>query len=467
MPNKDRALGLIVVVFNAIYLAWLSFHVQGIGGGLLLVAELLIASLSLLFLINHWSQHHVQHSKVEAVGSVDIFLPVVNEPLSVFEATLRAATQIEYASKTIYVLDDGPRIHIKRLAEKYGVTYLARSIHNDRKAGNLNFGLEQTYGDFILVLDADQVAKPAIVKDILGYFQGDRRLAIVTLRQSFDVPENDFNHDTLFYEHMQSGKNIDNAAISCGSGVFYRRSALEEISGFQTWNVVEDLYTSYVLHAHGFSSLYVNKSYTLGLAPQDLTGIYQQRGTWALDTLRIFFRRSPLFFKGFTMRQRLHYFEIGWTYIVSALAIPIIFILPIITLYLDTHIISDERTYILLRVPSLLPILYLYYSLGGHSFSTSQFWASFFPVNIKALTLSLLPFKIKYRVTSKLAGIGKRDIALILPHLMLGCAGISVFLWRVTLVDHGLTYFTGLNMIWITLMLFWFYPVIRKGLLLE
>lgn len=467
MKTKDRVLGALVVALNVIYLAWLSVHVVGLGGALLLIAEMLIASLSLLFLINHWSQHHVRHTKVAPSGSVDIFLPVVNEPLSIFECTLKAATAIEYTRKVVYVLDDGSRAEIKKLAQKYGANYLARTSHTHRKAGNLNFGLAHSHSDFILVLDADQVAKPAIIKDILGYFQSDARLAIVTLRQHFDVPKNDFNHDTLFYQHMQAGKNADNAAISCGSGAFYRRSALKEIGGFQTWNIVEDLYTSYVLHAHGFVSLYINKPYTLGLAPQDLSGIYQQRGTWAVDTLRLFFRRSPLFFKGFTLRQRLHYFEIGWTYVVSAIAIPIIFILPIVTLYLNIHIISDERTYVLLRIPSLLPILYLYYSLSGNNFSTSQFWASFFPVNMKALVLAVLPVTVKYRVTSKLAGVGKRDIALILPHLILAWSGLGVLLWRITAVDHRLTFFTGLNMIWISLMLFWFYPVIKKGFLLE
>ncbi|MCR4329529.1 MAG: cellulose synthase catalytic subunit, partial [Candidatus Roizmanbacteria bacterium] len=331
MQTKDKVLSAVVVVLNALYLPWLATHIEGVGGGLLFFAEALIASLSLLFIINHWSQFHVHHSRRPAYGSVDIFLPVVNEPITIFERTLKAATEVNYTSKTIYILDDGSREVIKKLAEKYGVVYLARSTHHHRKAGNLNFGIEHSHGDFILVLDADQVAKPNIITDVLGYFQEDVHIAIVTLRQNFDVPYNDFNHDTLFYEHMQAGKNEDNAAISCGSGVFYRRTALESINGFQTWNVVEDLYTSYVLHARGFYSVYINKSYTTGLAPLDLAGIYQQRGTWAVDTLRLFFRRSPLFFKGFTFRQRLHYVEIGWSYIVSAIAIPIVFILPIVT----------------------------------------------------------------------------------------------------------------------------------------
>ena len=68
---------------------------------------------------------------------------------------------------------------------------------------------------------------------------------------------------------MQPGKNYDNAAISCGSGVIYAREKLEKIGGFQTWSIVEDLYTSYSLHRAGFTSLYVNRAYTIGTAPLD------------------------------------------------------------------------------------------------------------------------------------------------------------------------------------------------------
>ncbi len=460
-------LGIIVVLLNGAYFIWLSFNVIGGLGWALFFAEIMMGSLTMLFLINHWSQHRITNSSLSAKGSVDIFLPVVNEPIELFEKTLIAATKIDYKNKEIYVLDDGPREEIGKLAKDAKINYLSRKIRNNRKAGNLNFGLENSNGDFILVLDADQIVKPNIVKDLLGYFDGDRKLALISTRQSFDVPENDFNHDTLFYEHMQTGKNADNAAISCGSGVFYRRSALEKIKGFPTWNIVEDLFTTYTLHANQYKSLYINKAYTLGTAPQDLSNIYKQRGTWAVDTLRLFFRRSPLFFEGLTLRQRLHYFEIAWAYIVSAIAIPILFLLPPITLLINQHIILNESIYLFLRVPSLLAVLYFYYRLSGNTFSTSQFWAALFLVNFKALLLSILPLQVKYQVTSKLAGIEKRDIALILPHLCLIIFSAAVVIWRVFFVDFALIPFVGINIIWMILMTFWFAPIIRKGWLLE
>lgn len=467
MSARFKLLGLIVVILNGAYFIWLSFNVVGGLGWALFFAEIMMGSLTVLFLINHWSQHRVTKGLLPTKGSVDIFLPVVNEPVELFKITLLAATKIDYKDKEIYILDDGPREEIKKLAKDAGVNYLARKIRNNRKAGNLNFGLENSNGDFILVLDADQFAKPSIIKDLLGYFNEDSKLGLISTRQRFDVPENDFNHDTLFYEHMQTGKNADNAAISCGSGVFYRRSALEKIKGFPTWNIVEDLFTTYTLHAHQYKSLYINKAYTIGTAPQDLSNIYKQRGIWAVDTLRLFFRRSPLFFSGLTLRQRLHYFEIAWAYIVSAIAIPILFLLPPVTLLLDRHIILNESVYLFLRIPSLIAVLYFYYRLSGNTFSTSQFWAALFPVNLKALVLSVLPLQIKYQATSKLAGVGKRDIALILPHLFLIAFSAATVIWRIFFVDFALIPFVGINMIWMILMIFWFIPVIRKGWLLE
>ena len=66
---------------------------------------------------------------------------------------------------------------------------------------------------------------------------------------------------------MQAGKDTDNAAFSCGSGVIYRRKALEEIGGFSTWNLVEDVHTSMLLHDRGWRSIYYNYPLTKGTAP--------------------------------------------------------------------------------------------------------------------------------------------------------------------------------------------------------
>lgn len=467
MKTGTKVLGVSAAFLNVIYLAWLSTTVVAPFGWILFVAEALMGSLALIFIVNHWSQTRTYSNPLhKAKGSVDVFLTCVDEPIELFEKTLKATTEIAYDNKKIYVLDDGSNKATLELCKKYNVEYFARTNREHNKAGNLNFGLAQTSGEFILVIDSDQVPQPTIISDVLGHFGDDEKVALISTRQSFDVPEHDFNHDHMFYEHMQTGKNADNAAISCGSGAFYRRSALAAIGGFQTWNIVEDLYTSYILHAKGFKSIYINKAYSRGLAPTDLSTIYKQRGTWAVDTFRLFFKRSPVWFPGLTLRQRLHYFETAWIYLVSAISVPILFILPIVTVYLGVNVVSEPAQYLIYRIPSLILILVFYHILSDRYSSTSQFWAGLFPVYLKALIISLLPFKQKYTVTKKLAGVDRRDIALIAPHvILLFFAGIAAS-YRF-LADGGMTSFLAINLMWMLLMSFWFTPIIRKGYRLE
>jgi cellulose synthase (UDP-forming) len=468
MKTVDKAIGVITVLTNGIYVAWLYTASIGLPGLLLVFAEFMIISLSALFLVNHWKQATHGPPSQPPSGSLDVFLTVVDESLLIFENTLAAAAGIRYGEKKLYVLDDGNRDEVRMLSEKYCAKYLCREDKCDRKAGNLNYGLENSSGDFILVLDADQIVEPEIAEDLLGYFSDDERLALITTRQRFRAPPKDFNHDLLFYEQMQEGKDSSNAAISCGSGVFYRRKALDKVGGFQTWNLVEDLYTSYVFHQNGFRSLYINKPYTTGTAPRDLQVIYKQRGRWALDTLRIMVYRNPFLVKGLTFRQRLNYFEMGWAYIVAAIALPVVFLLPPLTLLFGVYVIRDPATYVLLRAPTMTLILLFYYRLSGNTFSTCQFWASLSPVYLRALVNAFRVRDVRKctlpEANPKMPVLRKRNIGLILPHITMVAFGITAVMARIFIIDKAVTSFIAINTFWIAIMVFWFTPIIRREL---
>ena len=145
--------------------------------------------------------------------------------------------------------DDGASDDIRSLATEHGFNYLARvkdaTTENHGKAGNLNFGLSKSAGELVLVMDADQVPHANILEALAGYMRFPK-LAFIQSEQSFWVPEGDpfFNQDRVFYGAVQPGFENQDAPISCGSGVLYRRAALAEIGGFATWNLVEDLTTS-------------------------------------------------------------------------------------------------------------------------------------------------------------------------------------------------------------------------------
>jgi len=266
--------------------------------------------------------------------TVDVFVPTCGEPLEVVAKTLRACKAIRWNGRvTVYVLDDGGSAELRALAQSLGFVYRSRSSEGverrDAKAGNLNFGLACCSSELLLVLDADQVPRPNILEALCGYMRFPR-VAFVQSKQSYLVPEGDpfFNEDRVFYGAVQLAMDSHDTVIACGSAVLYRRAALDDIGGFAVWNLVEDLTTSYHLHARGWKSFYYPYALSEGLAPDDIWGVMKQRGQWALDTMRLFWWDNPLLKKGLPARKRFNYFLIGFTYLTCGFFIPFLFLIP-------------------------------------------------------------------------------------------------------------------------------------------
>ena len=248
--------------------------------------------------------------------SVDIFVPTYNEDVTILEATLIGCRKIRYPHTT-YVLDDGDRPEVRALAERLGCRYIARPVRDHAKAGNINHALQGTYGQFIVVLDADMIPQPEFLDRTLGYFN-DEKLAIIQLPQEFynwDSIQHASRHPTwheqsLFFRVIQPGKNYSDSAFWCGSPAVLRRSALEDIGGVATSTITEDIHTTVLLHSRGWKTLYVNEPLAFGIAPQTIRAFLLQRLRWAQGTMQLYrSKESPLRIPGLSWRQRLSYFS--------------------------------------------------------------------------------------------------------------------------------------------------------------
>lgn len=286
---------------------------------------------------------------LQAINSVDVFVTVCGEPLEVVQRTLTAASAIDWSGPlNVYVLDDGDSNDVEAEAVRHNFHYLARRRSgvplDNAKAGNLNFGLAQSTGELLLVLDADQVAAPHILHALAGYMRF-ADVGFIQSRQFYRVSEGDpfFNQDRVFYEAVQLGYDHRDNAISCGSGVLYRRAALQHADGFASWNLVEDLTTSYELHSRGWRSFYYPHAVTIGLAPSEIWGVYRQRGQWALDTMRLFFWDNPLIKKGLPWQGRMSYLVIPLAYLGAGFVFPFLFIIPIWTYLTGASVLATSE----------------------------------------------------------------------------------------------------------------------------
>lgn len=235
-----RALAVITVGLGCNYIIWRWFYSLNLNRWWIAIPLVIAETYSLidvaLFGLTMWRSRQRKSPPPARPGlSVDIFITTYNESVDLVRGTAIASRAITYPHKT-WILDDGARAEMRELASEVDVGYITRSeAWKDRprhaKAGNLNNALMITEGEFLLVLDSDQVPKPEILDHVLGYFD-DERVAFVQTPQVFEnVTSGDplGSQAPLFYGPIQQGKDGWNAAFFCGSNAVLRREALMQL----------------------------------------------------------------------------------------------------------------------------------------------------------------------------------------------------------------------------------------------
>lgn len=238
-------LAAITALWGAYYLYWRytsSLNFDTLWLALILVlAETYSFADTLFFMLMMWKPARREAPPPPPAASVDVYIVTYNEPVELLRLTADAATRIDWDDKHVYILDDGARPAMKALADELGCGYITRDEEwsgkpHHAKAGNINNALLQTTGEFILVLDSDQIPAPGIIKNTLGYFSDPKLAFVQTPQYYYNLPPGDpFASDApLFYGPILQGKDGWNAASFCGSNAIMRREALMQLglSGF-------------------------------------------------------------------------------------------------------------------------------------------------------------------------------------------------------------------------------------------
>ncbi|HUO55813.1 MAG TPA: cellulose synthase catalytic subunit [Candidatus Paceibacterota bacterium] len=240
----------------------------------------------------YWAAHHVE-------PSLDVFLPICGEDLDILENTWLHVSRLNYANKKVYVLDDSKELQSehKRLAEKYGFTYLERPNKGEmKKAGNLKYGYQHSSGEFILILDADFAPRHDLVHELLPYM-ANPKIAIVQSPQYFGAGVHLKGRTNLeytaayaeepFYRFIQVTRDRFDASICCGSNAIYRRKALEEIGGPVQVEQSEDARTGFAVSSKGWKVRYVPIILAIGLCPDDTHAYFHQQHRWCTGSMQL------------------------------------------------------------------------------------------------------------------------------------------------------------------------------------
>jgi cellulose synthase (UDP-forming) len=477
-----RALIFVAIIFTVRYFYWRIRYTMNPAAVwffyLFLAAEMLNFIEAAFFYFTTWKPTNRMSPPSIPGKSVDVFITTYNEPVSLLRETALCAVTMSYPHNT-YLLDDGGRAEVEELAHELGCTYVSRQDRSGAKAGNLNNALKLSNGEFIVTLDADHVPMPDLIDQLIGFFV-NRNVGVVQTTQDFYNLDS-FQHLThwekqrawqqqeLFFSVIQPGKDGYYATFYCGSPAMLRRKALEEVGGFATESITEDMHTGMRLQKKGWKVLYYNRTVARGLAPQTYRGFATQWQRWGRGAMQVLRSENPLFGRGLTFGQRLSYFASFYFYWMSYQKF----------IYIATPIFCLlSGIYPLVAIPKVFAWYFLPYFLLNIAATASLqgglkgFWLSEefniikMPVLMKTIT-GLFQREAAFKVTPKAQDTAASWTEVWVQGLLLIgvviAAGVGI--WKLHLAPRGYFFWAIIvNVVWCIFYLGLLIPVIWRAI---
>ncbi|MFI5286275.1 MAG: glycosyltransferase [Candidatus Dormibacteria bacterium] len=258
---------------------------------------------------------------------VALQVPTYNEPVEVVGPTLESLAKIDYPNLIVQVVDNNTRDPalwkpIEELCTRLGgrFTFMHLEDWPGFKAGALNEATPRLPEEVEIlgIVDADYQVHPKWLRNTIGHFD-DPSVAFMQTSQHYREWQDNrylrglFHSFRYFFDITMIARNHRNAIIFCGTMGLIRRSAFNQIGGWNQECITEDAEASLRILGAGYRGVYDPVAYGEGLMPLDFDGLKKQRFRWALGGIQIlkFHWRELMPFAHHRMRlslgQRIHY----------------------------------------------------------------------------------------------------------------------------------------------------------------
>ena len=462
--NKNVKLLIIVdIIISTIYILWRGTVIPTNLGIVSFILGLILFVCEFIGFMNFMNFQFIFFGKYKIIRKdlsvynldeaplVDVLICTYNESLQLLEKTIIASTQMAYPKNKfkVYVCDDGKRDELKALCKKYGVNYITREDNQGAKAGNINNALKYIKGDLFLVLDADMIPKKEFLQKTIGYFE-DENLAFVQTPQCYynkDMYQSNLkkyipNEQDFFMRDVQEARAYRGAVLHVGTNAVFRRKFIDEIGGYPTCSITEDMAVGMLLQAKGYDSIFINKVLVLGLSASTFGELVKQRDRWCRGNIQVFKHYNPFILKGLTPAQRICYVD-GVLYWFSNLIKMFYIIVPILFLSTGIHFVESGFAELLnMTIPYILVQIFIFRILSPKS--RRYMWTHYYEMAMAPhLSLSIIKemfgFEVNFNVTSKDIEIdrGYYEYDVVKPHLLILILGLLSLFIGLKLVEKG------------------------------
>jgi len=264
-----------------------------------------------LFLKNR-NKPPIPLSTFEQLPRVTVQLPIYNE-LYVVERLLKSVAALDYPRDLlqVQVLDDSTdettEIAAKRVAELKAagldIELLHRTDRTGFKAGALEQGMSSCKGEFVLILDADFVPAPEMLRKTVHYFT-DPKIGMIQTR--WGHLNRTYSLLTRVQAMFLDGHLLLEQTARSRAGRFFnfngtaglwRRSCIADAGGWQHDTLTEDLDLSYRAQLNGWRFVFLPNLVTPAELPVDMNGFKSQQHRWTKGSIQTCMKLLPAVWK--------------------------------------------------------------------------------------------------------------------------------------------------------------------------
>lgn len=249
-----------------------------------------------LFLILYFKNRHRFFDYPESTKnySVSFIVPAYNEEKTIYE-TIEHIFEIDYENinEVIIINDcstDRTRQVVEFLLNRYPKLKLINNEENLGKAESLNKAWKLATSELITVVDADSFPRKDSLKKMVGYFDDPKVGAVTcpvlvrnknkfwTKLQAIEYIAISFGRKLLEY--------VDAIYVTPGPLALYRKTALEDINGFDKKNMTEDIEATWHLAHNGWDRKMSLSTGVSSEVPEKIKPWFIQRRRWNIGGLQ-------------------------------------------------------------------------------------------------------------------------------------------------------------------------------------
>lgn len=238
--------------------------------------------------------------------SLDIIVPCYNKKKNI-GATIQALLDSNYKGlRKIIVVDDcstdGSSDIIKKFSEEHTKVIMIKTPKNTgNAAGAKNYGAKFSDSELIGFVDGDSFPTKDSIRKMIGFFDNKKIAAVtgaimVKERNKFIEKLQTIEYKIIVFTRKLLSF-VEAVYVTPGPLAIYRKSAFDEVGGFDETNLTEDIEIVWSLISKGYMADMSNLSKVYTISPHNFKDWFNQRIRWNLGGLQTIRKHREAFLK--------------------------------------------------------------------------------------------------------------------------------------------------------------------------